>query len=52
MRFRQLHKQHRSCFAQAFLDCAFQIRENAVLAEGAPVAGNGWNDRRSPQLLM
>ena len=48
----QLHKQHQSCFAQAFLDCAFQFGENALLTEGAPVAQNGWSDRRSPQLLM
>jgi hypothetical protein len=52
MRFRQLDKEHRSCFAQAFLHCAFQLGENVVLAEGAPVVRNGWNDRRSPQLLM
>jgi len=48
----KLHKQHQSCFAQAFLDCAFQFGENALLTEGAPVAQNGWSDRRSPQLLM
>jgi hypothetical protein len=41
-----LHKQHQSCFGQAFLDCAFQIGKNAVLteSEGAPVARNGWSD--------
>ena len=50
----KLHKQHGSCFAQAFLGCTFQLGKNAVLAEGesAPVARKGWSDRRSPQLLM
>jgi hypothetical protein len=50
----KLHEQHPSCFAQAFLDCAFQLGKNDVLSEGddAPVARNGWSDRRSQQLLM
>jgi hypothetical protein len=50
----KLHKQHQFCFAQAFLDCAFQLGENSVLAEGegAPVARNGWSARRSMQLLI
>jgi hypothetical protein len=50
----ELYKQHQSCFPQAFLDCAFQLGENAVLAEGdgAPVVRNGWNNRRSPKSLM
>jgi hypothetical protein len=30
----KLHEQHESCFAQAFLDCAFQLGKNAVLSEG------------------
>jgi hypothetical protein len=25
----QLHKQHQSCFARVFLDCAFQLGKNA-----------------------
>ena len=25
----KLHKQHQSCFAQAFLDCAFQFGKRA-----------------------
>jgi hypothetical protein len=29
----QLHKQHQSYFAQAFLDCAFQLGKNADLAK-------------------
>ena len=33
MRFRQLHKQHGPCFAQAFLDYAFHLGENSALAE-------------------
>ena len=37
----KLHKQHQSCFAQAFLDFAFQFGKNAVLTEGAPIAQNG-----------
>jgi hypothetical protein len=50
----QTRREHQSCFAQAFLGCAFQLGKNAVLSEGegAPVARNGWSDRRSPQLLM
>src|SRR5689334_5554050 len=48
----KLRKQHQSCFAQAFLDCAFQLGKNAVLSEGAPVARNGSSDRRSPQLAI
>src|SRR5580704_16197397 len=41
-------------FTQAFLACAFQLGRNAALSDrkGAPVARNGWSDRRSPQLLM
>jgi hypothetical protein len=40
------HKQHQSCLAQAFLDCAFQLGTNAVLPEGeaAPVARSGWSN--------
>jgi hypothetical protein len=40
----KLHKQ-RPALLRSFLDCAFQLGENAVLAEGAPVVRNGWNDR-------
>ena len=50
----KLHEQHHSCFAQAVLDCAFQLGKNAVRSEseGVPAARNGGSDRRSPELLI
>src|SRR6266852_2303580 len=48
----KLDKQHHSRSAQAFLDCAFQLGKNAILAEGALAARNGWSGRRSAQLAI
>jgi hypothetical protein len=32
----KLHKQHQSCFAQAFLDCAFQLGKRARFVSRSP----------------
>src|SRR5260370_15398224 len=50
----KLHKQRWSCFAQTFLDCAFQLGKNAALSEveRAPVARNDWSVRQSSQLAI
>jgi len=49
-----LHNGISPALLRPFSTALFSAANNAVLAEGetAPVLRDGWNDRRSPQLLM
>jgi hypothetical protein len=51
---RELHNSISPALLRRFSIALFNAANNVVLTEGegAPVVRNGWNDRRSPQLLM
>jgi hypothetical protein len=43
------HKQHQSCFAQAFLTCAFQVLDHAHAARGAANMGHPEKVEQTPE---